>query len=90
VGILLGLALAMINFLRIVIFYDNLLIAIVLSASMFFTVVLAAAIGCSLPMLAKAVNIDPAIMATPFITTLVDLTALMVYFLIATALLPGL
>jgi len=90
VGILLGLALAIINFLRIVIFYDNLLIAIVLSASMFFTVVLAAAIGCSLPMLAKAVNIDPAIMATPFITTLVDLTALMVYFLIATALLPGL
>ncbi|MDD4323632.1 MAG: magnesium transporter [Eubacteriales bacterium] len=89
-GILLGLTLGAINFLRIAIIYDDLMIAIVLSISMLFTVLIAAVIGSSLPMFAKALNIDPAIMATPLITTLVDLSALTVYFLIATALLPGL
>ena len=45
-------------------------------------------VGCLLPIAAKAVNLDPAVMASPFITTIVDALSLLVYFLFAKALLP--
>ena len=51
------------------------------------TVVLAKVVGCLLPMAAKAVKLDPAVMASPFITTIVDALSLLVYFLFAKALL---
>ena len=51
---------------------------------MFFTIVIAKAIGCTLPLLAKAIHLDPALMASPIITTLVDATALIILFGIAT------
>ena len=55
-------------------------IAIVVSASLALTVVLAKFIGCALPMLAKTVGFDPAVMASPLITTIVDAVALLIYF----------
>ena len=51
------------------------------------TVVLAKIVGCLLPMAAKAVKLDPAVMASPFITTIVDALSLLVYFLFAKTLL---
>ncbi len=52
------------------------------------TVVCAKLVGCSLPIMAKAVHLDPAVMASPFISTIVDALSLLVYFLFAQALLP--
>ncbi len=60
---------------------------LVVSITLFFTVFIAKIIGSILPMLAKKLNLDPAVMASPFITTIVDAVALMVYFNIAVAVL---
>ena len=57
---------------------------------MAITIICAKVVGCSLPMLAKKLGFDPAVMASPFITTIVDALSLLVYFGIACALLPGL
>ena len=51
------------------------------------TVVCAKLVGCSLPMLAKVMRLDPAVMASPFISTIVDALSLLVYFMFAKALL---
>ena len=56
----------------------------VVSITLFFTVLIAKIIGAILPMLAKKLRLDPAVMASPFITTIVDALALMIYFNIAT------
>ena len=64
--------------------YENVLgYAIVVSVSLFFSVVLAKLVGGMLPLAAKKVGLDPAIMATPFITTIVDACSLILYFKIA-------
>ena len=55
---------------------------------MLFTVLMAKTIGGMLPLAAKAVRMDPAIMASPLITTIVDAVSLVIYFNIASALLP--
>ncbi|MCQ2561112.1 MAG: magnesium transporter [Clostridia bacterium] len=65
----------------------TLAVAAVVCTTMAITVVVAKVIGCSLPMLAKKLNFDPAVMASPFITTMVDAISLLVYFTIASALL---
>ncbi|MBP5154231.1 MAG: magnesium transporter [Lachnospiraceae bacterium] len=62
-------------------------IALVVCLALAITVLVAKVIGCSLPMLAKRLGFDPAVMASPFITTLVDACSLLVYFRIATLLL---
>ncbi|MCQ2440618.1 MAG: magnesium transporter [Clostridia bacterium] len=59
----------------------------VVCVTLFFTVIVAKIIGCSLPMLAKKIGFDPAVMASPLITTIVDAISLIIYFSIATALL---
>ena len=51
---------------------------------MFCTIIIAKLIGCSLPLLAKAIHLDPALMASPLITTLVDAASLTILFTIAT------
>ena len=56
---------------------------------MALTVLVAKVIGCSLPMLAKKVGFDPAVMASPFITTIVDALSLLIYFGTAILLIPG-
>lgn len=89
VAFLCGLALSVFNFFKILYFdrlYNpeiNIIIALVVSLSLFFTVVVAKLIGCSLPIIAKKLGFDPAVMASPFITTLVDAISLVLYFLIA-------
>lgn len=72
-----------------VIFIDRkgMSIAIVVSLTIFACIVLAKLVGCTLPMLAKKIGFDPAVMASPFITTVVDALALLIYFAIATTVL---
>ena len=88
VSIIVGLMLALINFGRII-FIDRVgvLIALTVSISLFFTVVIAKAVGCVLPLVAKSLKVDPAIMAAPIITTIVDALSLIVYFSLATVIL---
>ena len=62
---------------------DNLLVAAIVSATAFFAVVVAKVVGSLLPMLAKKIKLDPAVMASPFITTIVDTVTLVIYFSIA-------
>ena len=65
----------------------SMLIAAVVCLTMAFTVMIAKIVGCTLPMTAKKIGFDPAVMASPFITTIVDALSLLVYFGIASALL---
>ena len=62
-------------------------VALVVGLTLAVTVLCAKIVGCTLPMLAKKLGFDPAVMASPFITTIVDALSLLVYFGIATALL---
>ena len=59
----------------------------VIALTLCAAVVVAKLVGCSMPILAKRVGLDPAVMARPFITTIVDAVALMIYFTVASALL---
>ena len=65
----------------------TLMIALVISMTLLVTVIIAKLVGCTLPLLAKKVGFDPAVMASPFITTIVDALSLLIYFRFATALL---
>lgn len=84
VGLICGLVLAVVNFLRLL--YLNrvgMQVALVVAASMFLTVLFAKTIGCTLPLVAKKVRLDPALMASPLITTIVDAGSLAIMFAIA-------
>ena len=85
VSIIVGITLAIVNGIRIMIQYNDIQLAIVIGLTLIATVALSKALGCLLPMLAKKLKLDPAIMATPLITTLVDIFSILVYFQIATA-----
>ena len=85
VSIIVGVVLAIVNGIRIMIQYNDLQLAIVIGLTLIATVALSKALGCLLPMFAKKLKLDPAIMATPLITTLVDIFSILVYFQIATA-----
>ena len=63
------------------------LVALVVCITMALTVLVAKMVGCSLPLLAKKLKLDPAVMASPFITTIVDALSLLLYFGVASALL---
>ena len=101
ISVLAGATLAVINFgkmmLMYVITYHNnfndqfapyLLIALTVSIALMCTVFLAKFIGCTLPILAKKIGFDPAVMAGPFITTIVDVTSLLLLFGLALMLVP--
>ena len=76
------------NFLRLYFFTSaGFMISLTVCASLFFTVVLAKVVGGILPIISKKLNLDPAIMASPLITTVVDAFALIVYFAFAKLLL---
>ena len=81
-----GAFLAVANGVRIFIQYHNPGLAVVIACSLMGTVIMAKLVGCTLPLLAKKVNLDPAIMASPLITTLVDTFSILIYFNIATVL----
>ena len=65
----------------------TLMVDLVVCLALAVTVVLAKVVGCMLPMAAKAVHLDPAVMASPFISTIVDALSLLVYFMFAKMLL---
>lgn len=85
VSVIVGIVLAIVNGIRIMIQYKDLQLAIVIGLTLIGTVTLAKMLGCLLPLLAKKLKLDPAIMAAPLITTLVDIFSILVYFQIATA-----
>ena len=98
VGLVCGISLAVVNFAKIwlvdkmlfnnseITFYVDLAICLTLVVEIIF----AKFIGCTLPMLAKKVGFDPAVMSSPFITTIVDAISLLVFFAISTAIIPQL
>ena len=85
ISLIVGSVLALANGIRILLMYQNLSIAIVVGCSLIGTVMLSKLIGCILPILAKRIRLDPAIMAAPLITTIVDACSVMLYFSIAAA-----
>jgi len=95
VAIVCGLTVAPVAFLK-VLFIDRMLwatdingilVALVVSITLLFTIVVSKLIGCTLPLLAKKIGFDPAVMASPFITTIVDALALLLYFGVASSIL---
>lgn len=96
VSVLCGVSLAVVAFIKVML-VDGLLmhnsdvttsVAFVIALTIWATVMLAKFIGCSLPILAKKLGFDPAVMASPFITTIVDAVSLLIYFGFAKMLLP--
>ena len=95
VSILCGVALAIVNFAKVMLIDGlllgntdiNAIVALVVCLTLVIAVFIAKVIGCTLPILAKSIGFDPAVMASPFITTIVDAITLLAYFLIAQALL---
>ena len=95
VSLLCGVTLAAANFAKIMLFDRlvlhnegiTLMVALVVCLTMIVTIFIAKLVGATLPMIAKQIGFDPAVMASPFITTIVDAISLFVYFQIATALL---
>ncbi len=84
VAVLCGITLAFCNFIKLL-FLDKvgMNIAIVVCSTLCMTIIFAKFVGCSLPILAKKIGFDPAVMASPFITTIVDACSLLIYFKIA-------
>ena len=86
ISLIVGAFLAVANGVRIFIQYHNPGLAVVIACSLMGTVIMAKLVGCTLPLLAKKVNLDPAIMASPLLPTLVDTFSILIYFNIATVL----
>ena len=87
VGLIVGAVLAVFNFLRLIILKYDTLVALTVCVSILLTVISANIIGGVLPLVAKFFKLDPALMASPLITTVVDVISLMAYFFIASRLL---
>ena len=83
ISIIAGAVLALTNGVRILIQYHNPNLALVIALSLIATVIISKLIGCILPLVASKVHLDPAIMASPLITTLVDTFSILIYFNIA-------
>ena len=98
VGLACGLSLAAVNFAKIwlvdrMLFHNSeitLIIDLAICLTLVVEIVFAKFIGCSLPMLAKQIGFDPAVMSSPFITTIVDAVALLLFFGISSAVIPQL
>ncbi|ABS35555.1 magnesium transporter [Clostridium botulinum] len=88
VSVVVGIALSVVNFFRVYFIEKvSFMVSMTVCISLFFTVVLAKVVGGILPIVAKKLRLDPAIMASPLITTIVDAVALLIYFGIAKILL---
>lgn len=86
IALIVGLLLSVVNGIRIYIMYgQNLMLALALGITMIAVVSMAKCIGCILPLAAKKLGLDPAIMAAPLITTILDTCTILVYFNIVTA-----
>ena len=92
VAVLCGICLSVANFVKMMVVDRWMMnnpdvtpaVALVVCLTLFLTVICAKAVGCALPMAAEKLGIDPAVMASPFITTIVDALSLLIYFAIAT------
>ena len=85
-AVLISLILSVVNGIRIIIMgQGDVMIAVTIGLTMACTIVIAKVVGCTLPLLAEKVGLDPAIMATPLISTLVDISTISVYFAIVSA-----
>ena len=84
VAVLCGLTLAVVSYFKFILFdgvgWD---VALVISLTLFVTVAVAKIVGCTLPMIADKIGFDPAVMASPFITTIIDAVSLAIYVNIA-------
>lgn len=95
VGVICGLSLAAVNFVKIILVDKMLLgtegitlkVNLVISLTLVVEVIFAKMVGCTLPIFAKKMKLDPAVMSSPFITTIVDAISLLVYFGLSTAIL---
>ena len=95
VGVLCGVTLASCNFIKLLVVDKMILgnegvtvpVAAVICLTMVLTVLCAKTVGCILPLLAEKIHVDPAVMASPFISTVVDVTTLLLYFQVAKILL---
>ena len=83
IALLVGTTLAIVNGARIAIQYQDVALACVIGITLVFTAVLAKSLGCLLPILAKTLKLDPAYMASPMITTIVDACSLVIFFNVA-------
>lgn len=85
VSIMVGATLAIANFIKIMLIdQTTIIVALVVCMTLFVTVIVAKFVGCALPVIASKIGFDPAVMASPFITTIVDALSLIVYFNVAT------
>ena len=88
VAFLCGVTLALVNFGKMLLIDRvSVMVAAVVCVTMVLTIILAKFIGCTLPILAKRLHFDPAVMANPFITTITDAVSLLIYILFASVLL---
>ena len=88
VAVVCGATLAVAGFAKIMMFDDvSVVVALVVCLTLVVTVFFAKIVGCSLPMIAQKIGFDPAVMASPFITTIVDALSLLIYFQFATRIL---
>lgn len=87
ISLIVSFVLAIANGLRIYFMYKDINLSIVVSLSLIGTVIIAKMVGSTLPMIAKKLKIDPAIMAAPLITTIVDTFSIVIYFKIASIIL---
>ncbi len=85
VALLVGIVLAIVNTFRITLQYGELKIALVVSATMICTIIVSKILGCLLPIVAKKLKMDPAIMAAPLLTTVVDATTVLIFFSIVSS-----
>jgi len=83
ISLLVALVLSLVNGLRIYAVYKDIQLMVVITLSLIFTVILSKVLGCALPILAKKLKLDPALMAAPLITTIVDACSMFIYFNIA-------
>ena len=84
IGIICGIGLGLINFIRVFIMnHKDVKLCLTITLSLFCTVIMAKTIGSILPIFAKRLKIDPAIMSAPLLTTIVDALSLIIYFSVA-------
>ena len=83
VALICGSILGIVNGIRVAIQYNNIMLAIVIAITILCVVIISKSLGCLLPLGAKALKLDPALMASPLLTTIVDALALVIYFTIA-------
>ncbi|MCD7870942.1 MAG: magnesium transporter, partial [Enterocloster clostridioformis] len=88
VGVIVGVLLGLVNYVQLVVrFPGQEMLCLTVVLSLLATVMLAKTIGCVLPIVAQVLHLDPAIMAAPLITTIVDAVSLIIYFQLACSLL---